>query len=168
MGSTESDVHTKGVLLKENNLVLLTEDTLDMLLEARADVNSGNHKFGDSKTVLHVAAKLGDAVLTRKVLAAKANLEQVDSKLGFSALHLATRSKHFDVVKILIEARADPRQKAVNGKTSIELANINGVGAETIATLFGTDAKPVVSANTKTPKSIFDFTPEQRAALCLE
>jgi len=167
------DVTTEGILLKADNLETLADETLDLLLEARADVNLGNHVTGESFTVLHEAARTGDATLVTKVLAANAGLDRQDAKLGFSALHLAARAKHHEVVKLLLEARADTSATTATGKTAAELAETNGAGAATVALLRGEAAKPCdepMPAADPQPKAqtIHDLTPEQRAMFFID
>merc|ERR1712139_327041 len=48
-----------GVLLKASCLTLLPREMLDLLLEAKADVNDSNQITGND-TVLHEAARTGD------------------------------------------------------------------------------------------------------------
>lgn len=156
----------QGVLLKPANIEQLPEATLDALLAAGADVNAGSHVIGESRTVLHVAARLGDDTLVNKVLVARANVNQVDSKLGMSALHLAARGKYLKVVKLLLDAEAELGQKASNGKTAAELAKANGAGAEMLALLNG-DAPP--TASEMIPAATYEsLTQEQRAALFID
>jgi len=154
------------VVLRPSNLVALPEETLDVLLAARADVNAGSHRIGESMTVLHVAARLGDESLLQKVLAARAHVNQVDSKLGFSALHLAARGKHLKVVELLLQAEAQIDQKASNGKTALELAKANGACARILAVFDGV-ASPTVPVMNPAPKYA-TLTAEQRAALFID
>jgi len=95
------------VLLKEQNLQRLPNETLQLLLEARADVNLGNVLIGPERTLLHEAARLGDTVLAEHLLCAQACVDKADKKMGLSALHLAARGKHHGIVRLLLEARAD-------------------------------------------------------------
>lgn len=163
---------TDGVLLKAENLQQLPEETLDLLLEARADVNLGNRVTGETFTVLHEAARIGDATLVVKLLAAHACLDQQDTKLGLSALHLAARAKQHEIVKLLVGARADTGQATGGGKTAAELAETNGASAATLAILRGDAALPPeepmprhVLSNVET---IHDLTPEQRRLLFID
>lgn len=128
---------TKGVIIKPSNLQALGDLALDNLLQARADVNAGNFVTGETMTMLHLAAKSGDAVLAHKVLSARADLDKVDSKLGFSALHLAARGKRVDLVKLLVEAKAQVDQRTLAGKTAEELAKANRAPEQIISLLSG-------------------------------
>jgi len=162
-----------GMLLKEANLQRLPEETLDILLEARADVNQGNQSMGETRTVLHEAVRLRDAELTRKVLAAGAQVQQQDAKVGMSALHLAARAKSYDLVSILVEARADLSQVNSNGKTAAELAETNRAPAAILALLRGEEAAAPAAGAGEEEKDerqqrVEDLTPEQRAMLFLD
>lgn len=168
---------SEGVLLKDENLQMLPDETLDLLLNARADVNLGNHINGETCTLLHGAARLGDSTLTARVLAAGARLDQQDKKLGFSALHLAARAKNHEVVQLLIEARADSGQRTAGGKTAAELAEVNGASAATLALLRGDankeDEVAVVSSSSvggggSGKGGLEALTPEQRAQLFID
>jgi ankyrin repeat protein len=157
-----------GVLLKEENLQRLADDIVNLLLEARADVNLGNQVMGESRTTLHEVARLGDANLVRKVLAARADIDRQDAKVGLSALHLAARSKHHDVLRALIEARADLSQVTSSGKTAAELAETNGAPAATLALLRGSDAREESEAASGQPQTLESLTAEQRAMLFID
>eukprot|EP00401_Gymnodinium_catenatum_P028588 CAMPEP_0117497066 /NCGR_PEP_ID=MMETSP0784-20121206/20984_1 /TAXON_ID=39447 /ORGANISM="" /LENGTH=451 /DNA_ID=CAMNT_0005292063 /DNA_START=163 /DNA_END=1518 /DNA_ORIENTATION=- len=126
-----------GMLLKEENLERLPEETLDTLLEARADVNLGNHLMGETRTVLHEAVRFRDVALARKLLASGVHIDQQYAKGGFSALHFAARAKSHELVRLLVEARADSALVSSNGKTAAELAETNGAGSATVALLRG-------------------------------
>merc|ERR1719198_471617 len=161
----------KGVLFKENNLSVLAEESLDILLEAKADVNLGNYIMGESRSVLHDAAHKIDAGLMKKILSYSANVNQHDTKLGFSPLHLAARSKKagsHEVIAILVDARADIGQVASNGKTARELAQVNGASEATMA-LLRSDVGPAQSkqAEPVAVTTLKDLTPEQQSALFL-
>src|SRR4051794_5284436 len=56
---------------------------------------------------LHEAAKLGDAVLARRLLAKKPNKVDVRNNRGEAPLHLAARYGHKDVALLLLEKGAD-------------------------------------------------------------
>merc|ERR1711935_590919 len=106
----------EGVLLKEDNLRGTSEEMVDLLLGARADVNLGNHVMGDTRTCLHEAARFGETALLQKMVSARADLNRKDIKLGMTALHLAARSKNHDIIRILVEARADVLIATTGGK----------------------------------------------------
>jgi len=144
---------------------------VDMILAARADVNLGNQVIGETRTALHEAARFGDASLLQKVLEARAAVDQQDTKLGFSALHLAARSRNHECMVLLVQARADLKQVTSGGKTAAELAETNGATAATLALLRGEEADPedaAPSTAAQEAQTLESLTPEQRAALFLD
>lgn len=161
----------EGVLLKEDNLQTLEGEMVDLLLEAKADVNSGSQVMGETRTLLHEAARVGDNVLLQKVIAAKADLDRQDVKMGLSALHLAARSRQHDAVRILVEARADLSQASGSGKTAAEFAETNGASAATVALLRGSESPSIdakAEKESEPAQTLETLTPEQRALLFLD
>merc|ERR1712187_620617 len=80
----------------------------------------------------------GYVTLAKQLLSARVDLDRVDSKLGFSALHLACRGKKFDMVKCLVEAKASLDLRTSGGQTALELAQTNKASAQLQALLQGT------------------------------
>mmetsp|Transcript_110789 Transcript_110789/g.213392 ORF Transcript_110789/g.213392 Transcript_110789/m.213392 type:complete len:511 (-) Transcript_110789:395-1927(-) len=164
----EGDGAGDGTLLKADNINLLKEEILDLLLEARADVNLGNQIVGEQRTVLHEAARSGDAALTEKVLSTGAAIGQQD-KMGFSALHIAARGKHIEVVRLLVKAKADKTQVNAQGNTALQLAQKNGAGGEVLTLLAQDDSKDVeVQPAAGKPTTLSSLTAEQRAMLFID
>mmetsp|Transcript_56889 Transcript_56889/g.144262 ORF Transcript_56889/g.144262 Transcript_56889/m.144262 type:complete len:522 (+) Transcript_56889:102-1667(+) len=136
-------VESDGVLLKEDNLTMVADDVLDALLDAKADVNKGNFVCGVERTVLHEAAVSGDADLARRVLqTGRARIDAQD-KSGLTALHVAARGRRKEVLRLLVEARADVSLTTAGaggtgGKTAAELARKNGADASVLALLGAT------------------------------
>eukprot|EP00928_Gymnodinium_smaydae_P037368 TRINITY_DN25952_c0_g1_i1.p1 TRINITY_DN25952_c0_g1~~TRINITY_DN25952_c0_g1_i1.p1 ORF type:complete len:517 (-),score=79.34 TRINITY_DN25952_c0_g1_i1:121-1671(-) len=156
----------KNYLLKKENLEALTDKSLKILLEARADVNSG---MGEARTALHEVSRGGDAELVALLLKARASLDQQDKK-GFSALHIAARSKHGEVVDLLVNARASLELRTSTGMTAAELAKKNGCGPSILSLLGvrqeGTDVTDR-GGYAKDP-TVKELTAEQRAALFID
>jgi ankyrin repeat protein len=127
---------TEAVLLKEDNLEIMPDEILETLLQAKADVNRGSFVSGTERTVLHEAALRNDVHLARQVLeTGRAKLDAQD-KSGFSALHLAARGRRTEVLRVLVEARADTSLKAgTEGKSVVDLARKNGADASVLALL---------------------------------
>mmetsp|Transcript_9818 Transcript_9818/g.20947 ORF Transcript_9818/g.20947 Transcript_9818/m.20947 type:complete len:175 (+) Transcript_9818:3-527(+) len=161
-----------GVALKAENLSLVGKETLDLLLEAGADVNVSNLQWPEGHTVLHEAARMGDMELVHKVLAAGAAIDAKDAKGGLTPLHHACRAKRDDVIRALLDARADAQQKSAAGKTPAELGETNGLKAETLALLRGEKQEsgyaPAQAPEQPTKDSLAGLTPEQRALLFLD
>jgi len=158
------------ILLKEANLLLVADETVDLLLGARADVNLGSNTHGESRTILHEAARTGDAALATRCLEVRADVNRQDKKLGLAALHMAARGKHHEVARLLVKAKADVDQKSGGGKTAYELAQVNGCPAAQLAAYRGEDspagAEEPAQAGRK--QTLQDLTPEQRALLFID
>eukprot|EP00929_Paragymnodinium_shiwhaense_P090562 TRINITY_DN50740_c0_g1_i1.p1 TRINITY_DN50740_c0_g1~~TRINITY_DN50740_c0_g1_i1.p1 ORF type:complete len:539 (-),score=149.58 TRINITY_DN50740_c0_g1_i1:124-1740(-) len=165
------------VLLKADNLALATDETLNLLLEAGADVNLGSSVTGESRTLLHMAAFAGDAELTERVLKCGAVVDSQD-KAGFSALHFAARGKHTAVARRLLDAKAALTLANTGGKTPLALARTNGAGLELLALLGDSDAEAKLAGGAEavpespkadaSPQTIEELTPEQRALLFMD
>lgn len=159
---------SEGVLLKQDNLQRLGTEMIDLLLEAKADVNLTNYTWGEGRTMLHEVARGGDASLVQKVIAARVDINRKDSKQGLSALHLAARSKQVDVIRVLVEARADLKQVTSAGKTAAELAKTNRASAEIVSMLTEGSGYVAEAAPVTTPQTIESLTAEQRALLFID
>jgi len=154
-----------AILLEQGNLHPATEDVIDLLVQAKANLNCGNHVLGESFTALHQAVRTGNAIITHKILAARADVNRQESKVGLSPLHVAAKATHYDIIQLLVDASADTALAMNSGKTAADLAVVNGASQETIILLGGSrcEAQPPPLGG-----SIASLTPEQRAALLLE
>jgi len=162
----------EGVLLKAENLSRVFEESLDLLLEARADVNMGNLQWPQGHTMLHEVANVGDVDLAGKIIAAGGSINAKDAKLGMTPLHLACRSKREEMIRFLVNARADLFQQTASGKTAAELGQTNGLRREMMALLHG-EVNEVVSPQVQTkasapPQLLNSISPEQRALLFID
>jgi ankyrin repeat protein len=99
--------------------------TIDLLLESKADVNTGNMSIGMNSTPLHDAAYRSDNKLVEALLMARANVNH-QGKQGMTPLHMALRGKQAVNAKLLVDAKADVNIK-VAGKTAAQLASTNGM-----------------------------------------
>eukprot|EP00435_Cladocopium_sp_Y103_P042872 s406_g11.t5 len=102
----------EGVMLKAENLSRVHLETADSLLKARADVNLGNLQWGEGRTFLHEAAHMGDVDMSKRALLGGADINRKD-KMGFSPLHLAVRARRSEVIRLLVESKADLQQQTV-------------------------------------------------------
>lgn len=161
-----------GVLLKDENLVSLKDEMLELLLEKRSDVNASSLEMGEGRTALHQAAQSGDAALVKRLISARASVNQQDQKLGLSALHLAARGKHEDVVRSLVEGGAELDQKTATGKTALQLAQTNGANPSLLALLSHSEQESPLKAQTDLPAvktgGLASLTAEQRAMLFID
>jgi len=153
------------------DLRLLADETLDALLAARADVNLGGRAIGETRSVLHEAARRRDVALAERCISAGAALDRRDSKLGLTALHLAARSKDHDLIALLLRARADPALQSAGGRTALELAETNGAAPATLALFAGEGLEqesPAQSVGPSQPQTLATLTAEQRAMMFLD
>jgi len=154
-----------AILLEQQNVRRATGYVIDLLVQAKADLNRGNQVLGESFTALHQVARTGNVAVTRKILAARADVNRQETKVGLSPLHVAAKGTHHDVIQLLVDANADTTLTINSGKTAADLAAVNGASQETILLLGGSrgEAQPAPSRG-----CIAVLTPEQRAALFLE
>jgi ankyrin repeat protein len=158
------------VLLKQDNLEVVPYEALDVLLKAGVDVNQGSQTHYSGRGLLHCAAADGDVELARRVLATKRASIEARDKSGFTPLHLAARGRRGEVVRCLVEAKANTSIETSNGKTALELARTNG-GDASILKLLGdsTASYPAASeAKEVVPQRLEDLSAEQRAALFID
>jgi len=80
--------------------------TLELLLEAGAEVNARNEHGG---TALMYAAESGHNAAVALLLDAGAEIDAVESSVGHTALFRAAQSGHLHTVRLLIERGADPQ-----------------------------------------------------------
>ncbi|MDW5288751.1 ankyrin repeat domain-containing protein [Formosa sp. PL04] len=108
-------------------------ETVKLLLEAGADPNIGvnkqHHLYGGGRQAspLNTAAFWGYTDIVRMLLAKGADIETSGENDRKNALHLSAIEKHYEVVKELIVAGADPNVKDGYGSTIYSLAEENGV-----------------------------------------
>ncbi|MEO7134036.1 MAG: ankyrin repeat domain-containing protein [Vicinamibacterales bacterium] len=96
------------------------------LLKAGADVNATQ---GDAVTALHWAARLGDAEMTRTLIAAGANARATTRFAIYAPLHLAAERGSADVIATLLKAGADANAKTATGATPMMFAASSGNAA---------------------------------------
>ncbi|CAE7800747.1 Ank3 [Symbiodinium sp. CCMP2592] len=97
-------------------------ESVELLLEAEADVNHSNR---EGATPLVVAARMGSLDCARQLVEARADLNRSDSK-GLSPLCMATLKDTDDVVTLLLEARADMEQSDEKKQSPLWIAVKNG------------------------------------------
>merc|ERR1712187_1069650 len=101
---------------------------VDLLLSSNASVDIGNMRIGLKSTPLVDAAHKNDCATARKLIHARANLNIVGQR-GLTPLHLAVRSRHELMARILIEAGCDTNVMAL-GMTAAQFAAKNGMDIE--------------------------------------
>eukprot|EP00746_Dinoflagellata_sp_MGD_P065563 gnl/MRDRNA2_/MRDRNA2_27307_c0_seq1.p1 gnl/MRDRNA2_/MRDRNA2_27307_c0~~gnl/MRDRNA2_/MRDRNA2_27307_c0_seq1.p1 ORF type:complete len:528 (+),score=87.89 gnl/MRDRNA2_/MRDRNA2_27307_c0_seq1:58-1641(+) len=148
----------------------LFEDTIKVLLEAKADPCVGNQKVGMERSFLHTAALSGSAALITKALSVGC---PVNAKCkGFTALHLVLRSRHDnpEAICILIQAKADLSAKSSPGNnTPLDIALKNRAPVEIVGLLGGaiTRGASEQSKARDQVQTVADLSQEQCAMLFL-
>eukprot|EP01102_Stenamoeba_stenopodia_P007660 TRINITY_DN215_c0_g5_i1.p1 TRINITY_DN215_c0_g5~~TRINITY_DN215_c0_g5_i1.p1 ORF type:complete len:374 (+),score=83.82 TRINITY_DN215_c0_g5_i1:160-1281(+) len=87
----------------------------------RLSKNVINHKNNRNETALHYAARGTDLTLSVSALLAKGASVSIGDKRGNTALHYAVMKNNLGVVKLLLQAGADPSVKSSAG-TCFDLA----------------------------------------------
>jgi uncharacterized protein len=98
---------------------------IDLLLARGADVNAVSRN-GDANAPLHAAAAGGaDVALMRRLVKAGARVNHRQSG-GYTALHEGAAVGNIDVVRMLLDAGAQPDARNGEGRTPAELARESG------------------------------------------
>mmetsp|Transcript_65187 Transcript_65187/g.121515 ORF Transcript_65187/g.121515 Transcript_65187/m.121515 type:complete len:318 (+) Transcript_65187:38-991(+) len=99
-----------------------SEDAMNALLDARADVLHLNHR---GQSCLHLLAYSGYSEVVSRLSRCDeaAPLVDLQDENGRTALHHAAVMGHQDVVARLLDAGADPRIKTLKGQTAMTLAD---------------------------------------------
>lgn len=98
-------------------------DIASLLLEAGANVNA---KTDSERTALHLAAENGLEDLTRQLLTLGANVHAEDAVNKRSALYYAVFYGEAAIVKLLLDAGADPNARGYGEGTPLNLAMNQG------------------------------------------
>jgi ankyrin repeat protein len=111
-------------------------DRVRALLEQGADANAAQ---GDGMSVLHHAARSGNATLAELLIEKGANVE-AKTRLGdYRPLHVASGSGRSAVVAILLAAGAEVNALTTTGAAPLHFAAASG-SADTVAALLGAGA----------------------------
>jgi len=123
----KADLNIQDAQFKAPLHLAIEEDhgtVIDFLLESRADVDLCTLDSGMKNSPLMDAAYAGKHMVAEKLIGAKADVNKV-GKQDMTALHLATRRGDLQMVKMLLEARADTTLESNSG-TALKLASKKG------------------------------------------
>ncbi|GBO41994.1 Ankyrin-3 [Araneus ventricosus] len=98
-------------------------DAANILLEKGTNVNE--NKSHGNYTVLHEAARSGNLILVKLLIAMKAGIDS-KSDFGETPLHLATVTKHMEIVEAFVVNGADVNAKDEAGATPLLNAAFTG------------------------------------------
>lgn len=131
------------------------EDAFHAYLQNNASIDLNNKTFKNGNTVLHTAAKNGNAAIVAELISNQAMDVNIQNKNGYAPLHLACMAGKIEVVEQLLRLKADKNMAAgVWDSTPLHWACING-NVEVIRLLVkkGADA----TLRDHTGKLPFDF-----------
>ena len=97
----------------------------------------------DGFSALHATAEFGRVAVAKLLVKAEADLEAKTFTKGSTPLHLAAQQGYWEVVKVLIEAGANPNSRGLDGSTPLYRAAKGGhVGA--VKVLLRAEADPLL------------------------
>ncbi|CAM9238502.1 unnamed protein product, partial [Ectocarpus sp. 12 AP-2014] len=99
--------------------------TVEVLIKGGASVSDGGGGDKDL-TPLHVAAKVGDIVITTMLLRAGANVKATCAQTGCTPLHLASFVGYLRIMKLLLQFGADVDSRIANGGTALYISAESG------------------------------------------
>lgn len=100
------------------------EKVIDMLLNAKADINIGNNG-NDEASPINQAARAANVKLLKKLIANGANVNKPNAR-GYTALHLAAMIQSAETVKFLLQKGANPKFPMRDGYTPFDFAYQTG------------------------------------------
>ncbi len=118
----------------------------------RAKLNDPVAETERGDTLLTLAARHGSTEAIRLLLQEGAAINQVNAADGASALAVAIQSGHSNMVRVLLELKADASQPAADGRTPLLLAVPQG-SAEVVRLLLGACSDKAKAADHATPQS---------------
>jgi ankyrin repeat protein len=141
----------------------------EALLEGGANPNVSDR---NGMTPLHTAAQLGALDLARKLIAKGAHINAQTGKMpterrgrlsfsfdGYTPLMFAARNNHVEIMRLLLEAGADPKIKAYDGTTLLMAAAGSGhLGPVELAYQYDQDVKAVNALGSTVMHAAVTFT----------
>ena len=132
----KSDGSTPLMIASQNG----HKDTVDLLIDAKADVNVQNN---NGATALYVASQNGHSEVVSILLKANADPSIAKSD-SCTPLMITSYNGHKDTVDLLIEAKADVDVQKNDGATALYLASQNG-HSEVVSILLKANADPSIA-----------------------
>jgi len=114
--------------------------SLILILQAQSSYAAGLNKQ------LRLAAKAGDVVEIRRLLADGADINAAGKKKGRTPLHIAAKRGNLEAVEFLIRAGADVNSRAKNGSTPLISAAYRGY-TDIVQTLLANGADKYARSN---------------------
>lgn len=150
----QGDINGMTPLLAATDIA--REEVMDLLLKAKADPNRADRR---GITPLALAIRNSDLKKVRKLAAAGANVNKPILGGKMLPIHLAVRTGDREVVRFLLEKRADPNRADSEGNTALHYAAaLNDAGM--ISILLRAKANPAV--RNKEEKTPADLTSDEQ------
>lgn len=119
-------------------------DCVKLLIERKANVRT---KDDGGWTPLLSACACGNANTVSVLIAANADISNVEEGGGNGPLHLASSKGHVDVVKLLLQAGCDPLEPDYLGQTALHKAA--GAGRHQVVSVLLTQANKLLNMSDK-------------------
>jgi len=168
MAQNTSEVRIDMVEALSNAINKKDEAKVQALLDAKAGVAEINYRNQKDQTALHQAIwELAPISIIKILVAAKANLNQLDHNHGQSPLHYAMW-KEVGVTELLLEAKANPNTLDIHKRTPLQLlcadfSTMSSSGGERqykiVQQLLQSGADPWALHGDNTPLELLKITP---------
>ena len=109
-------------------------------------MRSPNHPRQEKIDLLFDAISNNNINEVKRFIRKNANLNSQIANTKVTPLHLAVQKGNLDIVKILLEAKADPNLASIDGATPLHLAALSG-NLGVVEALLKADAKPNLAMN---------------------
>ena len=124
------------------------DEAVQFLLVLGVNVNYSNSE-GQTALISASTCTSGEEEVVQTLLSAGANINRKDkygqNKAGWSAVMLASRNDHLQVVDLLLKGNADPNAQNLKGWTALIYASLNG-DHQIVEILLKKGANPNISA----------------------
>ena len=96
-------------------------DVAELLIAAKAEVHAVSGSHDGCRTPLHCASQAGHVLLSSMLLACNADINKATSS-GDTAISLAARNRHLDILRLCMNAKADINASNNQRETALFLA----------------------------------------------